>query len=306
MLVAVSGGADSVALLRSLLANHPSQPSRLIVAHFNHLWRAEESNKDAAFVENLASQYGVPFVVDSAEAESESSQTEATARALRYSFLERAAEKHGARYLATGHTADDQAETVLHRIVRGTGIRGLIGIPRIRVLSPAVTIVRPLLDFRRSEVESYLAEIDQTFCMDSSNENTSYTRNRIRLELLPQLEAEFNPDTTGALLRLADFAREYQQLTDEQVGRLTQAMIIEDENSKVTIDTDGIEKAPRLVAREFFVSLWKEKGWPRQAMGRDDWQSILRVVESTQDTVTLPGKIECRKRDGRVTLKRLT
>lgn len=303
VLVAVSGGADSVALLRGLLSNCPSLPIRIVVAHFNHKWRADESDADAAFVENLCCDLGVQCVVESAAGNS--SPTEANAREQRYNFLRRIAETNGARYIATAHTADDQAETVLHRILRGTGIGGLSGIPRIRVLSPAVTIVRPLLSFRRREIEAYLAEIGQPFRNDSSNEDVTYTRNRIRNELMPQLNADFNSDTTGSLLRLADLAAEYQQLADERVAKLAELSIISESEIAVTFNTDSFNDAPDLIVRELFVSIWKKMGWPRKAMGHSEWQAILNVVRSRQTTITLPGKIECRQIQGKIELKRL-
>ena len=152
VLVAVSGGADSVALLTALVRLQKPVESVLIVGHYNHRWRGEESDEDARFVRELAKQYGIGFELDCApQTREKSTANEASAREARYRFLQQTAERRGARYLATAHTADDQAETVLHRVLRGTGIAGLAGIPRTRVLSPAVTLIRPLLAYRRAE-----------------------------------------------------------------------------------------------------------------------------------------------------------
>src|SRR5262245_53440501 len=131
-LVAVSGGADSVALLRALLEIRTSGDGRLIVAHYNHRLRGAESDADQAFVESLASQLGLEMITGSAPTLLQADTAEATLRELRYSFLAQAANRAGARYIVTAHTADDQVETVLHNVLRGTGLAGLAGIPRVR------------------------------------------------------------------------------------------------------------------------------------------------------------------------------
>ena len=303
VLVGVSGGADSVALLRALHANCPIHPSRIVAAHFNHGWRGAESDEDAAFVEQLCANLNIKSIRGSAEPGSD--RTEAVARQQRYEFLESTAEQIGARYVATAHTADDQAETVLHRIIRGTGISGLGGIPRIRNLSPAVTIIRPMLEFRRCDVEAYLESIGQAFRHDSSNEDVTYTRNRIRNELLPQLNAGFNSDTTGALLRLSDLSVEYQQLVDGIVGAIFDDAIHNKSEHEVIVKSPALNGQPPLIIREFFVAIWKDRGWPRREMGRREWKSLADVLRSNSKAIVLPGKIECRKAGSKVTLTRL-
>ena len=146
--------------------------------------------------------------------------SEATARTARYAFLQETAERFGARYVVTGHTADDQAETILHRIVRGTGIAGLAGMARVRPLGPAATLIRPLLDFRRLELLAYLTDLGQPFRSDSSNSDTAFTRNRIRCRLLPELAAEYNPGVVASLVRLGRLAGEVQSVVDALVEDL--------------------------------------------------------------------------------------
>ena len=211
VLVAVSGGADSVALLRGLWALKHGGVGQLLVAHFNHRLRGEESDADEEFVCRLARKLGLGFEcgrLESAAMEACSDGIEEAARSQRYQFLTDTAEKSAARYVVCAHTEDDQIETVLHRILRGTGIAGLSGIPRCRRLSPAVTLIRPLLEVRRVELVDYLASLGQAYREDSSNLDRRFTRNRIRHDLLPQLAEHYNPGVGEALRRLGHLAGE--------------------------------------------------------------------------------------------------
>src|SRR3954468_11588552 len=163
-LVAVSGGADSVALLCGLAALKQGQgEGRLIAAHFNHQLRGAESDEDEAFVRRLARELTVDIEVGSGDVRGGASGDglEAAARSARYAFLTETARRSGARYVVTAHTADDQVETVLHRILRGTGLGGLAGIPRVRELTPGQALVRPLLSAGRADVTAYLLSLNQ-------------------------------------------------------------------------------------------------------------------------------------------------
>ena len=202
VLVAVSGGADSVGLLRALAALHRGDRRNLVVAHFNHQLRSEESDRDQEFVQALAGRLGFACQVGTCRPSSAATRSlsEVAARQERYRFLTALADQLGARYVATGHTADDQAETILHRVIRGTGIGGLSGIPRSRRLSQLTTLIRPLRDLRRRQVLSYLEHLGQPFTNDTTNTQLAFTRNRIRLDLIPQLERDFNPRVLGGAL----------------------------------------------------------------------------------------------------------
>ncbi len=193
VVAAVSGGADSVALLRLLAGLRDQAPRQIVVAHFDHRLRAE-SGDDARFVADLARRSELPFEQGQADvaalAEEQGDGVEAAARKARYAFLERVADSHRANFIATGHTADDQAETVLHRILRGTGVAGLRGIHEIRSLfgRQDIYLVRPLLTIRHDEAIAMLREMGQPFCEDPSNLDPRFTRNRIRHQLLPLLD----------------------------------------------------------------------------------------------------------------------
>ena len=207
VLVAVSGGPDSVALLHLLSA----LGYETVVAHLDHMTRDGGSAADAQFVEALANELNIPFVVEREDVESVAKQSadsfEQAARKARYSFFERAAAKHGCASIATGHSADDVAETVLWRMLRGTSVDGIGGIPPVRALGKA-RVVRPLIACGREAILGYLASHSFAFREDSSNSDPRFLRNRIRHELLPLLRREFNPKVDDALVRLATLARD--------------------------------------------------------------------------------------------------
>jgi len=205
ILIACSGGPDSVALfhlLRELSQKHRWQ---LGLVHFNHQLRPGDAEKDERFVKNLARKSKVPFYCGAGnvkrEAERTKSSIEETARRMRYDFFLRAALKEKFPVVALAHTRDDQAETVLMRVLQGTGLRGLQGI-REKFTRGRVTWVRPLLVFTKKELLSYLSEERIPFRLDRSNDSSRFVRNRIRLELIPGLQRDFNPRVVEALSRI--------------------------------------------------------------------------------------------------------
>ena len=276
VLVAISGGADSVALLRGLKAIAQPGDGKLIAAHFNHRWRGAESDEDARFTGQLCQQLGLPLEMGSPPEFASvppGDGLEAAARAERYAFLAAAADKWGARHVATAHTADDQVETVLHRMIRGTGLAGLAGIPRTRPLTGAATLIRPLLTFHRAELLDYLASINQPYRTDSSNADIRFTRNRVRHQLLPELERDFNPAVRDALLRLARLAGETQHWVEQQAEQLALSAVRQTSYGYEVLCT-SLQAAPRPLVREFFVRLWVRANWPLQMMGNEKWEQL--------------------------------
>jgi tRNA(Ile)-lysidine synthase len=205
--VAVSGGADSVALLRLLEALRADLGIVLSVVHFNHSLRGGESDGDARFVSKLAKDSGLELLVSKEDVAATAAQNgwnlEDAARRLRYGFFQRLVEEKRITRVAVAHTADDQAETVLARIIRGTGLTGLGGIYPV-----ADFVVRPLLTIRREELRTYLEAKGQAWREDSSNLDLRRTRARIRAQILPKLEADFSPQIVTRLEELARLARE--------------------------------------------------------------------------------------------------
>jgi tRNA(Ile)-lysidine synthase len=204
-IVAVSGGADSVCLLDILNELKAALGIKLVVAHFDHGLRAGEDDAETRFVRDLASSMNLPFESEKAPSliDGASGSVEEKARDARYLFLESLREGLSAQKIAMGHHLNDQAETVLMRLLRGSGPSGLAGIPPFR----EKTIIRPLIDTKREEIESYLKARDLAYVVDSSNLQTDYLRNRIRLELLPSL-LEYQPRLIEHLGRLADILRD--------------------------------------------------------------------------------------------------
>jgi tRNA(Ile)-lysidine synthase len=228
--VAVSGGADSVALLRLLLDLRSGLGIVLSVVHFNHKLRGAEADADEQFVAELALRHQLHCYRASGDvarlaAERHLSQ-EAAAREMRYAYFWRLLRKENLDHIATAHTLDDQAETVLLRIVRGAGTRGLAGIyPVSRPQSaasdqPAISsIIRPLLATRRSEIEACLVEMQQTWREDKSNQDLAHVRNRVRYGVLPQLARDLNPAVREVLGETAEIARAEEEHWKAEVRR---------------------------------------------------------------------------------------
>jgi tRNA(Ile)-lysidine synthase len=307
-LVAVSGGADSVALLRGLAATQAAGGA-LIVAHFNHRLRGADSEADATFVRRLADQLRLPALVGHSvggPAARAGRSIEEPARAERYKFLAEAAGECGARYLATAHTADDQAETILHRIVRGTGLAGLAGIPRVRRLTEACTLIRPLLWATRRDVLAYLEQLGQEYQIDLTNAELDATRNRIRHQLLPQL-AEYNPRVRESLLALGSLAGEAQELIDTRVAQLRERAVVRCTAEQIELACDVLAAEPRYLVRELLVQTWRDQGWPEQSMGFDEWQRMAEMVLATANAPrkqVFPGSISCARQKDTLVLTR--
>lgn len=306
VLVAVSGGTDSVALLRALHAQRLAGAGRLVVAHYNHRWR-DESDVEARFVQQLCRQLGLPCVVGHPQ-NPPSRRDEATARRLRYEFLRTEARRLGARYLAMAHTADDQVETILHRILRGTGVAGLSGIPPVRPLTSGCGLIRPLLRVWRDQLRAYLEGLRQPACEDPSNSDLRYRRNRIRHQLLPHLAENYNPRVAEAILRLGQLAADSEGALDAAVEQLHR-QTVRSEPSQVLIDCPPLAQADRYLVRRLLVAVWNERHWPRQAMQLGHWETLAQLAQAA-DTghpvrQTLPGAIRATRHESWLRLDKL-
>ena len=226
VVVAVSGGPDSVCLLSILLGLSKDLDLTLHVAHLDHRFRGDESAADARFVAGLAEEMGIAATVESrdvpAYCTARGLSAQAGAREVRYAFLRQCAEATNARRIAVGHTANDQAETLLMRLVRGAGIAGLSAIPPVRE-----NIIRPLIGTTRNEVLAYLQGRGIAFRTDPSNRKPVYTRNRIRHEVLPVLE-HFNPRIIEALATEADLLRDENEAVAAMLPGIMQTVLRRD------------------------------------------------------------------------------
>ncbi len=221
IVLAVSGGPDSIAMLEiinDILRKNIKNTYNIIVAHLNHSLRGQESDQDAYFVLDHCQKLGLNCIIKKLDINETAKQTgqsiETAARNARYDFLTGICREHNCRYLATAHHADDNAETILHRIIRGTGINGLAGIQPKRFAdnNNAVTIIRPLLGLTRSRIEKYLVAQNVTSRYDSSNDSNDYTRNNLRNRLIPEIENSFNPNFKQALNNLGNIAADSAEI----------------------------------------------------------------------------------------------
>ena len=226
--VGVSGGADSVGLLRALAQAAPDIGLVLSVAHLHHGIRGDEADEDERFVTELARQLNLPLHrhrVDTPTAAASGKKTlEEAARHLRYAWFSELIAAAHADAVATAHTVDDQAETVLHRLIRGAWTEGLGGIhPTVAV--PRGTVLRPFLSTRRADIVAWLRDIGQPWREDATNQDPAFTRARIRHELLPQM-AEFNPRIADQLASLATIARDEESWWEAELARLLPQLIL--------------------------------------------------------------------------------
>ncbi len=300
ILLAVSGGPDSIALLSGSVAIQNDLGIQITAAHLNHSLRGTTSDEDAHWLEKTCDNLKVPLVQEKQDiqqfAKSEQIGIEEAARKARYRFLQKTAKDRSCTFLAVAHTANDQTETVLHHIIRGTGISGLQGIPSWRKLDDDLTLIRPMLSISRKSVENYLSEVGQEFRIDATNEDSQWTRNRIRNELLPQLRKDFNPKIDEALLRLASQSADISVTIDYMVNQILQKAIVDIASDAVRINSDELISLPRNLIRECFKSIWITKNWPRQRMGFTEWDKLAEITIDG-GSYTFPGTIQVEKRN---------
>ena len=220
VLAAVSGGADSVCMLHILNKLKESLGFELFCAHLNHGLRGEAADNDQQFVLELCKKLGIKAYSKKADVSAFALEkgltTEEAGRKVRYDFFEELSIEYGFNKIATAHNKNDNAETVLMRIIRGTGIDGLRGIPYVRKDG----VIRPILNISRNEIEEYCGENSLDFCTDATNAENDYTRNKIRNELIPYLEKEFNPGVSESLVRLAENAGDDGEFLSRYAERL--------------------------------------------------------------------------------------
>ena len=250
VLVGVSGGADSLCLLGML----QEAGYRVIVAHFNHKLRPE-ADLEAVSVSKRARRLGLPFVGDSADvgkyAREQSLSLEEAARILRYRFLFAAAREHAAQAVAVGHTADDQVETLLMHFLRGAGLTGLKGMEYrtiLPVFDAQIPLIRPLLSLWRRETEAYCREHDLQPHFDASNADTTYFRNRLRHELIPELE-KYNPHLKESLLRSAQALQSDHAALQEVLEPTWKEVVVERGKDWLAFDQPGLARLGRGLRR---------------------------------------------------------
>ncbi len=291
VVVAVSGGADSMALLFALFHLRSVYNMTLIVAHVNHQLRGEEAAQDALFVEQQAARLGLPFhqtCVDvTALQQSSGISVQQAARQLRYRFLHALHQALNATRIALGHTADDQAETLLMRLVRGSGPAGFAGIPAVRL-----PFVRPLITVSRPAIYSYLQSEHCPWVEDSSNAHTVYLRNRVRLDLLPKLQ-QYNPQIVRRLNELADMLRVDSQVLEQQVDEWALQTLAWQARSRVEICCRLFGLAPVAIQRRLLRRVIEALAASSEAVGFRHIERLRQfIVSGNQERRgSLPGEI---------------
>ncbi len=280
VVVAVSGGADSVCLLHVLRELAPqikkTTPGVMLggIAHFNHKLRGEASDEDERFVAAIAANLGLGFYRAEAQVSAARDNLEQAGRVARQSFFSGLIRSGAAGRVALGHTRDDQAETVLLRLLRGSGLDGLVGI--YPVISEA--FIRPLIDATHAEAEEFLRTRGISWREDATNHEPRFARNRIRHNLLPQLAREWNPQITTALARLSDLAREEQRWWANELDRLAPDLLVSAWGA-IEIRAAELAALPRAAARRLVrraISLAKGD------LRRVEYRHVERIIELAQ------------------------
>ena len=284
--VAVSGGPDSVALLLALRALAPELGLLLGVVHLNHGWRGAESDADEQFSRDLAASLGLDFIAERAPAAEPGENLEQAGRRLRLEFFRRLIAEQRFDKIALGHTRTDQAETVLYRFLRGAATAGLSGIHPVLENS----LVRPLIEVERAEVLDYLKSAGQAWREDATNRDLAFDRNRLRHQLLPQLEKEWNPGLTGTLAHLADWARDEESYWRAELERLAPAYLRREGRAVLLEAPQAAALAPAVERRLLRCAIEQVKGDLR-GIDFEHLEQIRRLTSAAEGhgRVQIPG-----------------
>jgi tRNA(Ile)-lysidine synthase len=307
ILVALSGGPDSVALLRALVELKAALRLRLCAAHFNHRLRGEESERDEAFVRSLCDQLALPLFVEAAKGLSPCAPNlEERARILRFDFLNRVAASCGATRIALGHNRDDQAETFLMRLLRGAGASGLSGMAEA---GPG-NLIRPLLAASRQQILSYLAVLGAAWVVDSSNRQAARTRNRVRHELMPLLETHYAPGLSRRLTALSLELAHLDQLVVGLARRELASRELNAEELKIgalgALRIDGLGRLPAALVSALVREFIAQRAGSLRRVGRAHIDAVVRLCLSgpPNGRVSLPGRLSLRREYDRVLIER--
>ena len=298
VVVGVSGGADSVALLLGLhtLAAQALPGGRLIVAHARHDLR-EAAAADAAFVVNLAAGLRIPCEVRDVRVREpdgvRGEGIEGRARRLRRACFVDIVREYGGRCVVVAHTADDQVETILHRSLRGTGLAGLAGMATASELCDGVALLRPLLAVPRFVVREFLTLRGQLWREDATNADIRFSRNFLRHEILPRCESGPYPAATASLIRLASQAAAVATAVRSAAEHLLEHHAQRQENGTVVVHAYRLAGLDRYLIAEIFVALWHREGWSQRDMTARHYQALAQMTSTAADMAApLPPAIE--------------
>lgn len=312
VVIGCSGGADSVALVRALSSLQQSLRQAgtsprgfLIVAHFNHQLRGEESDQDQTSVLHLAQELGLQIEIQQASKRkaglagpptsdlaeqvnrAELDTDEASLRHARMQFLIQVAKQNGARYIALAHSMEDNVETVLHHLMRGTGPSGLAGIGHPLPIESDLVVTRPLLHTRRELIRHALSEQNYAWREDQSNLDCRYRRNWIRHQLIPMMESEY-PSSVEAIGRAIELQSSWRHCIDRMASKWLDRHV--KANPDFCILKDSETDRPILIAA--MQKLWADHHWPRQSMNQKHWETLAEMIQGRRTSpCTLPSGI---------------
>ncbi len=299
VLVGLSGGMDSVVLLYSLLALKDEYSLDIIIAHLDHEFRGKESKEDRIFCEDLARNLNLEIVSEEIDvpkiAKEKGISPEEAARFERYDFFKRECKKRNIKYIAVAHNKDDQAETVLMRILRGSGMSGLGAMNPVKDIEDFI-ILRPLIEVTRKEIEYYVKENKLKFRHDSSNDKTIFTRNKVRKELLPYLEKNFNSNVKEVLSNMAENLRLENEFLEKFSNRKFKS-VSKIQNGTVSIDIKKFKRQPEAVRKRILRSALKHVKGDLRRFTYQHWKEIQDLIDSrpTNSRVDLPLGINATK-----------
>ncbi len=292
ILVALSGGGDSVSLLHVLVRIGASSGFLVETAHLNHALRGEESCQDELFCRDMCADIGIHLTVERLkdnEISSLEGSIETAARQARLSFLNRVAVERKAQRIATGHTLDDQTETVLQRIIRGTGPYGMVGI----LPSRNDLWVRPLLGISRCEVREYLGKNNISFREDSTNCDTVFFRNRIRHELIPFLQERFTHGVTGAVARLAELSRIQEEYLEKKMTEALSDCCVRENTHKILLDKHKFMGYHKVLKQRMIRHCLELLEGPGRDADMNEVENIRCLFERGRGTIDITSSIRC-------------
>ena len=285
------------------------QISHIVTGHLNHGLRGEAGANDADLVRTACMSLGIPAVFSQCDAgvleHAARGSLEDAARTARYDFLQTTAQQHGTPLIATAHHAADQAETILHNIIRGTGLRGLRGIPERRKLSESTELIRPMLNIKANEIYEYIQLRDITFASDETNTDCSFTRNRVRYVLMPLLQDNFNVQISDSLLRLAEQSQVLLQGLDAIAESLLTAAMLEQTPDLCRLDVTLLRSHAEPILRHALTVLWIRQGWSRRDMNSEHMLRLTSMLNhSVPPAIDLPGGVRAELRANLLVLRK--
>jgi len=306
VVVGVSGGPDSMALLSVLHQMQENYDLQLLVAHLNHGFRGKEAERDAQFVRDRAQGFGLPCEIKTVDVPSfkkrSTLSSQEAARVVRYQFLEDVRKRFHASKIALGHTADDQAETLMMWLLRGTGLKGLGGMPPVR----GGIIIRPLIETTREEIETFLEEKSIPFVVDSSNLNPDYVRNKLREQLFPLLKEDYNPQLVKRLTQTAEIVRLDNEYLEKKAQEKLERIIVSCDSTSAVIDSVGLLALPVALQVRCLRSLLEKIKGNLKRISSTHLNAILKIVsrDKPYKVLQLPDGISVEKSYQRLELTR--